>query len=458
MATLGFNRTRLGGLSVSDMAFAASACIILAKLLNGQDHDLAPPASRRTPTIVLAGSLLLLTAGTVSSFRSWNPEGSLQVVLRFAWLTLLWFWILRSVARDRGALAKLLAGWRFTVLVSSVFAVLGEIGLYQPGVANNEGRQVAFFFHPNELAGLLVFGLPLFIFDVPRKPGDGRPVAMRVALTGLVVYAITTTGSMTALFSTVVCFVTAGFVALASKAPRTKRRRNPLVPMAIAFGSVVGILLLSASDLPVIERLTRFQEGDAGIESSVETRANRNEAILSTLDETLLVGTGLQLQGQGQGSVLKVGQVRAAAPGVVEGAHNMFLKLVHEGGTPALIGLLTVVASALRMAWRVAINTRGGELYPVAVALLTSIVAANAFANFGPFAYQRYYWVTVGLVTCLWAVRRQELREMAAAAASDGPAPAPAPAPVASQRRFAVPGRPGPHRTQLGPGPAGQAR
>jgi hypothetical protein len=145
----------------------------------------------------------------------------------------------------------------------------------------------------------------------------------------------------------------------------------------------------------------------------------------------------------------------------------MFLKLVHEGGTPALIGLLTVVASALRMAWRVAINTRGGELYPVAVALLTSVVAANAFANFGPFAYQRYYWVTVGLVTCLWAVRRQELRDMAAASATagDGPATdrrrtatAPAPVPVAPQRRFAVPGRPGPHRAQLGPGPAGQAR
>jgi hypothetical protein len=36
-------------------------------------------------------------------------------------------------------------------------------------------------------------------------------------------------------------------------------------------------------------------------------------------------------------------------------------------------------------------------------------------AQFGPIAYQRYYWAPIAMATCLWSIRRQELREERAA-------------------------------------------
>ena len=414
MATLGFNRTRVAGLAVSDLLFMACGLVVVIKLLAGDTRDLAAPSARRASSLVLAGSVLLLTFGTLSSLRSWDPLGSMQVVLRFGWLTLVWFWILRLAARNRSALYRLLSGWRIAILVSAFLAVIGQLGLWSGGLYEGENRQMAFFFHPNELASLLVFGLPLIVFDVPRRPGKEASTLRRVALTGFVAWAVMATGSMTAFFTAIVG-LTVGAIAIPLTRGRYRiRRHTGFVSVGLGTLAVVGLFFASNSELPVFQRFTRFEQGDSGIENSIEARAEWNQAVIDHLDETLFVGVGLQLQSGPLGNVVRIGQGESA-PGAIEGVHNMFLKLLHEAGVPALIGLFIVILATLRQTWRTAICSRGTDLYPLAIALLAAIISSNAMAQFGPIAYQRYYWAPIAMATCLWSIRRQELREERAA-------------------------------------------
>jgi hypothetical protein len=414
MATLGFNRTRVAGLAVSDLLFMACGLVVVIKLLAGDTRDLAAPSARRTSSLVLVGAVLLLTFGTLSSLRSWDPLGSMQVVLRFGWLTLVWFWILRLAARNRSALYRLLSGWRIAILVSAFLAVIGQLGLWSGGLYEGENRQMAFFFHPNELASLLVFGLPLIVFDVPRRPGKEASTLRRVALTGFVAWAVMATGSMTAFFTAIVG-LTVGAIAIPLTRGRYRiRRHTGFVSVGLGTLAVVGLFFASNSELPVFQRFTRFEQGDSGIENSIEARAEWNQAVIDHLDETLFVGVGLQLQSGPLGNVVRIGQGESA-PGAIEGVHNMFLKLLHEAGVPALIGLFIVILATLRQTWRTAICSRGTDLYPIAIALLAAIISSNAMAQFGPIAYQRYYWAPIAMATCLWSIRRQELREERAA-------------------------------------------
>jgi O-Antigen ligase len=411
LATLGFNTTRAGGLAISDLLFVACGCVVAVKLLTGRDADLASRPMRKTSPLIYVGSLLMLTAGTLSAFTAWDGFLSMQVVARFAWLTLIWFWLLRAVTRDRDALAVVGGGWRLAVLITAVLGAAGELGIIHVGVENVEGRQTAFFGQPNEYAIFLGIALPLFVFDTPDPrggSGDRRPMALRLGLVGLLAFAIATSGSLTATFSCMVGLAAAGVLMLFTHRRTSRRRRSPLGPMLGAVVAAIGLFLLSTSDLSVVERFTRYQEGDSGLEDSVQTREDRNEQAIELLPETLVVGTGLQLQGDAGDRARAITGVN---PKAVLGIHNMYLKTAHEGGVPALVGLLIIMIAVFNQVFRLSFNTRGTELHRLSVALFGALVTGATQAMFHPLAYQRYFWMGFAFVTCVWAVRRQELRE-----------------------------------------------
>src|SRR5262245_41613534 len=97
MATIGLNTVRPAGYPVSDFIFLAMVGVICVKLLVGDESGLAPARARQSSRYVLFGSVILLTAGVLSSFQSWNPEESLTVVVRLGYVTLVWFWVMRAV-------------------------------------------------------------------------------------------------------------------------------------------------------------------------------------------------------------------------------------------------------------------------------------------------------------------------------------------------------------------------
>jgi O-antigen ligase len=412
---------RIAGYPLSDFIFLALAGVMFAKVLVGDESGLAPPSARRSSQYVMLGSVILLTAGVLSSFQSWNPEESLTVVARLGYVTLLWFWVVRAVTPTRRALNVLLSGWRAGVMLIAVVTILAEVGVLNVGIDNPEERQTAFSTHPNNLAGYLLVGLPLLMMSLPRRSHHTRQrqTLVRLAAVGMVMYAITTTGSMTGFLAAVLAiFVTIAITLLIPPVDSARRRVQPLAVMLGAVVVAAGVGLLMTSDLPVVERFQRLEEGDSAVTTSANHRGRLNAAVLDRFDDWLVVGVGLD-----HASVYASGITDDVT--VTGSVHNMYLKVLFEAGLPALIGLMIIVGATVRAALMLVINTRDTELYPVAVAALASVIAALTFAFFGPILFERYFWLPVSIVWCLWALRREELRRQPVAAPVRPAAPAP---------------------------------
>lgn len=409
-ATISLNKVRLGAWTVSDVLFLIAAGAICLKLIAGATRGLAPPAMRKTSPLILLATLVLVTTGTISSFQSFDPMGSIQMVVRIAWITLAWFWVLRAVTPNRHSLAVLLRAFRFTIVVSCLAAIAGYVGLVSLTPANNENREAAFLNHPNELGGLLAMALPLALLGVLRGRGrNADSMFRRLVLLGLIAFSVTTTGSMTAVLSGVVGGITVVLLIAFSGARRPRRFRNPAAYAASGLVLACGVLWLASSDLPVVNRFSDFGEEGSEVSKSVGGRGDINGYIMGNFDEYLVVGVGLD----------------ANTTNIVEGehnasrVHNMYLKLVYEAGVPGLIGLCILVGTAMRQGWRLILNTRGDpELNPLTVALVASLAAISFFALFQPLFVQRYYWLPVALINVVWALRRQEIHD--AAAIADG--------------------------------------
>jgi O-antigen ligase len=358
---------------------------------------------------VFIGALTMLTAGTLSSFGAWNATGSIGVVFRLAWLTLIWFWILRTIATDRAVFDRLLGAWRIALLFNAVVAALTELGVANFTVGNAENRQTAFFSHPNDFAGFLVVGVPLIFLGVPRSEGRrrGRDVVRWLAEIGLLVFALATTGSMSAAIGGAAGILAALAAMAVTRGRRRRRRRHQ--PLAVMLGVAVvgiGVVMLSVSDLPIVSRITQLSEGGSGVNASVASREERNAYVLARADEYLVVGIGLDAQ-----NAHKLEAAGAAAEGLPgSGVHNMHLKILLEAGLPALIGLWIILGVTLRQLWRLMLHTRNDPLHTTAVALFGSVVAVNVFALFQPTLFHRYYWFPIAMTGALWALRREEIR------------------------------------------------
>lgn len=405
---MGFNNTRVADTPLSDLVFMLGVAIAAIDLLAGRAAGLAAPLARHSSPPILISTILFLTAGMVSAFQSWDTGRSITVVLRFAWITLGWFWLLRTVVADRSALGKLLRAWRVMVLLNCVVAVMGHLHIAQWGGLHGSGnRQIGFFDEPNDFAGLLLTGLPLVLLDLPRSgsPGltRGRDLVTRGIPSIVVIYGVATTGSMTAFLGAFAGGVTMLAALAIARPPRQQRARNPLLPMVVAGAVVAGLAVLAASDLPVVERFTEYSSGDEATQASVNSRGQRNDLVLERLDELLVVGEGF-------GGFDRTDREETEAGG----AHNMVMLAVLQAGVPGAVGLLLIILFSVRQALRLIIHTRGTELQGVAVGLLGSLAMGTTFAMFQPTLYHRYYWLPIGMIGALWSLRRQEVRDRVA--------------------------------------------
>lgn len=406
IATICFNKVRVDDWAISDLVFLLAIGVVCGKLLAGRTSDLAPNAMRKTSPQILIGTLVIVVAGTVSSFQSYEPGRSIAMVIRIVWITLAWFWVLRAVCPNRRTLYSLMTGVQLTVLVSSGAAVAGYLGLVNLTVHNAEDREAAFFNHPNELGGLLAMALPLAVLGVLQlRVGERTPRWRHAALVVAIVVALGTTGSMTAFLS---CIAGMGTVVVLNLLTlRTLGRRRFRTPLPYMAGVVVlagALVWLSNTELPVVERFTEFGQGDSEVSSSVSSREDLNSYVLGHLDDSLIFGVGMDADTTAI-SIAEGGSARATR------IHNLYLKLLYEAGVPGLLGLAVILAAVARQAWRLALNTRGTELHAVVVGLSGSVVSMSVFALFQPLFAQRYYWLPIALIGVVWALRRQETRE-----------------------------------------------
>ena len=401
LALIGFNQVDIGTLPISDFVFFALAGALWLLMLSGRGSRLAPAEFRRSSPRILAGSMLLLVFGTISGFRSFNPPGSIGQVLRIAYLTMFWFWMLRCLSISRRTIATFLTAWRWGVLISAVAVILANVGLFHLGVENAESRQTGWFAHPNDLGGYIAVAVPIFAMGAPQALTQRRRSGgtWRVVLLGTVVFALSTSGSMTAFLAAILGTAAAGFGVMMTGARDGRRRHvHPLKAMGLVLVAAVGVVLLFNSDAQVVQRFTRYEQGDAYVTSSVGDRGEANEVVIENFDDALVVGHGLDSLGQANlGLDLDVG------------VHNMYLKMLYEGGLVAATALVLIAVITLQQAWRLMVSTRSTAIHRDIAAVGGSVVTAIVFANFQPTSIQRYYWLPIAMIQCYWTLRRSEI-------------------------------------------------
>jgi O-Antigen ligase len=400
---MSFTYFRAGDVLVSDVLYLAAGIVILGKLLTGNDRDLAPADARRGSTIILVGAILLIASGTLSSIRSWEPMESITVVLRFAWITLAWFWIMRSVCRNRDDLSLLVRAWKLSSLVNACAALLGLFGLAFVSTYNGD-RQVGLSGHPNHLSGHLSATFIFFLLAVPvREDGRGR-LWWLIAL-GLVTTANFSSGSITGVMAMAGAIVAVGACYLATRKPRRARRQSPLAPIAFILVIMVGGTLLFTSDLSVVERLAGYQEGDTYVVESVDSRGERNSRVTENFERYLVVGLGFN-----DGIGIRAFADEDDPANRNFGVHNMQLGLLYQAGLPALVGCLVILLATVRRLWALLARV-DRPLYMMTLALIGSFTAVGVTSLVQPTLFDRFYWMPVALTGCLWAVRRSELQQ-----------------------------------------------
>jgi O-antigen ligase len=400
LALVGFNQVDVGTLPISDLVFFGVAGVIWLLMLTGRADRLAPSRFRRSSPRILMASVVLVLFGTISSFRSWDPGGSMSAVVRLGYLTMLWFWMLRCLSVNRRAVAVFLAAWRWGVLISAVTVILANAGLFTLGVPNAEGRQTGWFGHPNDLGGYLAISIPLFAMAAPFAATQRRRfrTLWRPVLLGVVVFGMSTAGSMSAFLGGAAGTLAAAvaFLLTGGLAGGRGRATHPLKVAGLVVLGAIGLALLVQSDTPLVQRYTRLGEGDAYVAGSVDSRAAGNEEVINNLDEVLVIGRGLDSLSQ-QDLDIDIG------------VHNMYLKLTYEAGLIAAVALGIIILVTLHQGWRLLVNTRSTALHRDIAAVFGAVVAAVVFANFQPTSVQRFYWLPFAMIQCYWALRRAEL-------------------------------------------------
>jgi O-antigen ligase len=397
---IAFNRVEIGTLPLSDLVFFGLAGVIWLLMLTGRADRFAPSRFRRSSPRILALSIVLVLFATISSFRSWDPADSMNTVVRLGYLTMLWFWMLRCLSVNRRTIAVLLRAWRCGVVITSVAVILANAGAFKLGVPNAEGRQTGWFGHPNDLGGYLAVSIPLFVMAAPVAITERRQLRAlwRPVMLALVVFAMSTAGSMSAFLGAAAGTLAAGFAYLLTGDSGSGRRRatHPLKLAGLVLLGAVGIAALARTDTPLVQRFTRLGEGDAYVSGSIDSRTDGNEQVINSFDQVLVLGRGLDSAAQ-QDLDLEIG------------VHNMYLKLVYEGGFIAALALVLILVFTLHQAWRLLLNTRSTMLHRDICAVAGTIVAAIVFANFQPTTIQRFFWLPIAMMQCYWTLRRTEL-------------------------------------------------
>lgn len=251
---IAFNRVEIATLPISDLVFFGLAGVIWLLMLTGRADRFAPSRFRRSSPRILTASIVLVLFATISSFRSWDPADSMNTVVRLGYLTMLWFWMLRCLSVNRRAIAVLLRAWRWGVVITSVAVILANAGAFKLGVPNAEGRQTGWFGHPNDLGGYLAVSIPLFVMAAPVAVTERQQLRAlrRPVMLGVVVFALSTAGSMSAFLGAAAGTLAAGLTYLLTSDSAVGRRRatHPLKLASLVLLGVVGLVALARTDTP----------------------------------------------------------------------------------------------------------------------------------------------------------------------------------------------------------------
>jgi len=401
MATVGFTAVRVAGSTISDYLFLAATGIIALRLLAGRRANVAPITSRRTSPTLLLGLGILTAGGLLATMlRSYDPAGSAFVLVRLWYITIIWFWVVRSVSTSFRTFERLV----LAAIVGTIIHSL--IGVYQDVSGANMvypywGRSQGLSDHFHDLAVSIGSLLPVLVMWPASRNGGTRKQLLKIAAILITFAGIGTTGAMTALGSVLIG------IAVALLAPRlvgsgTGGRRSLVLP---ASAAVVVLLTIATGlvDLPVMSRLTELTEGtNAQVTGSAVGRIEMAEIAIDGAVRSPIVGVGLDnISGEAANTF---NDMKSADSEQQLQIHSFYLRILFEAGIFGLLGVLLMLFVFFRQVIQLLQITRNTTLSWLPAGLLGGLVMLCVDGMFGPYLFARYFWLPMALISGLYGL------------------------------------------------------
>jgi hypothetical protein len=394
MATVGMTAVRIAGWTASDLLFLAASLVIVLRLLTGTRRNLAPVIARRSSPGILVGLVLISAGGLIATFaRSFDPAGSALALARVWYITVVWFWTIRSATTSVRTYRRLLLAAIVGAVVHAFVGIVQDVTGANAG-APGWGRSTGWSDHFGDLA--ISVGSMIPIVTVWRQEGQRRRRGdvLRVIALLVLIGGLASSGSISPVGAVIVGTMIAVFVPRLA-APGVRRRRRLAVPIILAI-AVIGVLATGSLDLSVQTRFTELTTGsNAAVTASAESRAVQTQIATADIIGSPVVGVGLDVR---SGMVEHDGERNSV--------HNFYMRLLYEAGILALLGLLLILVLMGHQAWQLVIVTRNTTLIWLPSALLGCFVMVLVSAFFGPVLYGRISWLPMGLISGLYGIAR----------------------------------------------------
>jgi O-antigen ligase len=368
-------------LTLSDWVFLGALVVALTGYLTkARAIHIAPPR------LMLAGATLVLIGAVLSLPNATAETESLAVVARFIYLTVGWFALAGYALRTSRDISIATQIWVASVALSGAAAVAQLLGGgLIPGTVAASGRMVGFAQHVTDLGGMCAIALiPAVSFLDARGRSPVRSIAS-AALVAFVAGGLLLSGSVDGFVAAAV-----GLAVWIWTGSAGRRGIGALLGLAALFVIIAG----ATAQLGLVLPGARI----ASVLSSPDDPSATFYLRLQTFS--------LAWQSIGTSPVFGVGfDTTSATNSAVGLIHNVLIATWFQGGVFALIGIVLVLLSAAKTAWRAWARSESREDQRLAAALLAAVASAITFSMGNPILFQRYVWAPVFLAIALVAHR-----------------------------------------------------
>jgi len=393
---LGFHNLRLApAWALSDIAFAASAGLLILIA-----PDTGATYKPKLPMAVICGSAVFATGGLLTAAVVPAGQSTLLVVLRFLYLTVIWFSLGMFVLRSLTDLLTTVTIWVASAGLSGVAAVAQLFGLTKgiilPGTSDVQffGRMTGFTDHPNSLGSLCAVAFaPALMLSTRRATSWRGRLASWLALAGIL-SGLVLSGSVSGLAAAFAGAIT--WLVLVRPNWRTLAGGGLMVLFVLA---VIDVQQSSTGLSPMgrILSVTGLDNMSPGVATGL-FRLDLIGQALNVISASPLVGVGLD-------------PVSAAAPfSGGFGVHNILLFAWVGGGIFAFVGMVIILGAVATLCYRTVVPRGEGLAFDLGSALAGGYVAFIVYTMSAPVITDRYLWIPAPLILVLSAIRKGAAR------------------------------------------------
>jgi len=341
------------------------------------------------PRGMIAGSALFALGALVTAAASDQGTSWIGTVVRLLYLVLVWTWIATIVLRRMRDIQIGTALWVISVAASGAAAVAQlVVGDVIPGTDLAFGRMTGTAQHVNDLGGSAAAALPAAIALALQATTSRVSVLIGISGAAIITTGLILSGSIGGMLGAAVGVT---ITAIASR----RLRSLGLAVGLIAAAVITAMHVQETGGGGTLGERIAFVSGPSG---TVGDRLDVFRLAWGRIAENPLIGAGIGVDPRASDSPL---------PDVV---HSAFLSVWFHGGLLALLGLIVLVGTALRVGIQTVAEAQDSDERLLAASFLGSFSAYIAFGLGEPTLYVRYGWVAVALLLALRATQLRSRR------------------------------------------------